>query len=291
MGKKLSKSQRRALKEKHRKKKIKKLESQDARGISRVSYDFIVKPKTFFTLKIIGIVSIPIVYFCYSPLLVVVMIYFVFLFFMAIGTEHGLNKSVIKSNHIKIPKYDGAIALLLICVSFFGTVFNVSTTPVGRFATTAWAQFTTSLKNFGSILTGVRTMLFGQPAMSFGSMEKPEDFIPDAESFTETYGDQTMGAGGMPRGGGAPMEMSMDDVPIEFMFSQILSTALTVLIFSVMVLAIISLWQTYKKIKKFDEEQNLVIEEKGITTLSDADLELIVNFGEHEDIETEPEGD
>lgn len=278
MAGKLSKRQRRELKEKHKRKRIKKLESQDARGISRKKYNFVVEPKTFLIMKIVGIVLIPLVYFFFSTMLAFVMIYFIVLYFLAIGCEHSLNKSVIKSNHIKIPKYDSAIAMLLLCVSVFAGIFNVSTAPVGRFANTMSSQLWTSIKNIGSLLTGVRNLFSPVPNFNFGPMDKPEGFIPDGDAFREEFGGQMGGPGGRPN-----IDFSMDDIPIEFMFSQILSTAVTVMVFAVMVLGIISLYTTWKKIKKFETEMNTVIIEKSLGLLTDDEIADIVDFGDTEE--------
>ena len=279
MGRRLSKKQRRSVKEKHKRKQFKKKESQDARGISRKRYKLIIKPKTFFILKSIGIVMIPLTYFLYSPLLVIVMAYFILLFFAAIGCEHSLNKSVIKSNHIRIPKYDSAIALLLVSIALFGSIFHVSSGPVGRFANTIGSKILQSLKNFGTLLTGERSILRRGIGFVFGTMDKPDGFIPNHDEFVERFGD--MPAGGPP-GGRPTFELSMEDIPIEFMFSQILSTAATVLIFTVMAFGIISLVYTMKKIKKFNTDQNTIILDHSITMLSEDELDSIIDFGVNE---------
>jgi hypothetical protein len=288
MGHKLSKKQKKVLKDKHRRKKIKKLESQDARGISRKKYKLVIKSKTFFIMKIIGIVSIPLAYFLYSPLLILVMIYFVALYFAAVGCEHSLNKSVIKSNHIKIPKYDSAIALLLVCVTIFGSVFSASSGPVGMFQNTIGSKIKNAIKNFGSLLTGFRSIFGMSRDFGFGPMDKPEGFVPDKAAFEERFGSEMGG----PRPGGRPMdfEMSMDDIPIEFMFSQILSTAITIMIFMVMVLGIISLYHTYRKIKKFNVEQNTLIVENSINVLTNEEYERLFDFGSEEVDNIEQEG-
>ena len=280
MGHKLSKKQKKVLKDKHKRKKIRKLESQDAKGISRKKYKLVIKPKTFFIMKIIGVIFVPLAYFLYSPLLIFVMIYFVVLYFAAIGCEHSLNKSVIKSNHIKIPKYDSAIALLLVCVAIFGSAFNVSSGPVGMFQNTIGSKIKTAIRNFGSLLTGFRSIFGTSKSFEFGSMGKPEGFVRDQAAFEERFGNEIGGQ----RPGGRPMdfEINMDDIPIEFMFSQILSTALTIMIFMVMLLGIVSLYHTYKKIKKFNAEQNTLIIENTINLLANEEYERLFDFGSEE---------
>ncbi len=280
MGQRLTKKQRTAKKVKNKAKKVRRMEVQDAKGISRKKFSFVIKPKTFFIMKIVGIVAIPVSYFVYSPILILVMIYFVVLFFVAIGCEHSLNKSVIKSNHIKIPKFDSAIALVLICIAIFGSSFTMSSGPVGMFANTMSMRISRAVKDMGSLLTGERSIFRSGPGgdhrMQFGTMDKPEGFIPDGEAFLNEFG-------GMPPQPGGRMpdfELSMDDIPIEFMFSQLLSTVTTVLIIAVGVSAAISLYYTIKKIKRFNLEQNEVIIDGAIILLEDQEIERILDFGE-----------
>ncbi len=285
MGRKLSKGQRTKLREKHKKSKIKRLESLDRQGLSRKKYSFKMKPKRFFTLKIIGIISIPVVYFVYSPILFLVMIYFIAMFFFAIATEHSLNKSVIRSNHVKIPKYDSAIALVLLCVSFFGTIYSSAQTKIGMFTNTVSMQITQFFNNFGSLLTGRRTIFGSTRDFQFGSMERPDDFIANRADMMEKFGSMERPDGDFAGFAGRPprVELNMDDLPIEFMFSQLLSTIATVLLVALGVFAIVSLISTIKKIKRFNEEQDEVIVDSKILILDDDLIEKVLDFGEIED--------
>jgi len=280
MGRRLSKKERAQIKEKHRLRKISRLESQDARGVSRKKYKLVMSPKTYFIMKGIGIILIPIVYFTYSPLLIIVMFYFVGLFFAGIGLEHYLNKSVIKSNHIHIPKYDSAIALLLICIGIFGSSFSATRGRVGMFANTLWNKVSQAFNNMGSLLTGVRNIFSAQPSFGFGSMEKPDNFIPNEAAFLEKMDGMTPPEGRGEFGGRPQFELSMDDIPVEFMFSQVLSTVTTVLIIAVGVFGAISLYYTYKKINNFYVEQNEVIVDSEIKILEDDEIAKILDFGD-----------
>jgi len=282
MGHRLNKKERIALRQKNKEKKIKRYESQDAKGISRKQFKLVIKPKTFFIMKAAAIVAFHILYFAYSPLLIFVMLYFVAMFFVAIGCEHSLNKSVIRSNHIKIPKYDSAIALVLICVALFGSAFSVSQGGMGMFANTLSMKVVQSLKNLGSLLTGQRSIFGRTPHFGFGTIGKPEGFIPNEDAFFDQFGGEPPEPPDfgerMPR-----FELSMDDIPIEFMFSQLLSTVTTVLIILVGLLGAISLYYTIKKIKKFNIMQSEVIIDGTIVMLEDKEIEAILDFGEIEE--------
>lgn len=279
MAGKYSKKQIKRKKQVRKVRKIRKYESQDARGISRKKWKFTYTQKKFIWVKSILLVLIPITYFLYSPLLVVVFICYIGLFFLAIGTERHMNKSVIKSNHIKIPKFDSALALILVVISLFGAIFGVSQGRIGRFSNTLWSKFINSVKNFGSLLTGQRQIFGRLRLFSFGTMPKPPDgFIARPEDFHEMHGDMP------PMGGGRPdFEFDLNQIPIEFMFSQILSTILTVMIFMIFGIGILSLFLTIKKIKKFEIAINEPILDSAIMALSDKELDRILSFGEIEE--------
>lgn len=277
MAKPLSKNQQRVA---VKKKRMAKKERQDALGISRKRYKFVVSPKLFLILKAVAVVSLPIVYFVYSPLLVVDMLLFVALFFLAIGCEHGMNKSVIRSNHIHIPKYDSAVALVLVCISFFQAVFGSSGGSAARFARSLFRQVVQKIKSFGALQTGIRTVFGSSAGFQFGSMEKPDNFVPSGEAFRDQMGG--MPPGDMP-GGRPDFEVSMDNVPVEFMFSQVYSTIATLLIILVGVLGALSLIYTIRRMRKFEKEQSEPIPDGEIVLLSDEEIAKIINFGEDEE--------
>jgi len=280
MGQRLTKRQKIQKKETKKARKIRKIESMDARGISRKKWKFTYSPGKFIKIKAVLIALIPIAYFIYSPLLVVVMILYVGLFFLAIGTERTMNKSVIKSNHIKIPKYDSAIALLLVTIALLGSIFGVSDGRHGKFANTFLSKISTSLSNFGSLLTGKRALIGGAPGFGFGTAPTPPDgFVANASEFQDMMGDMPSGGGGKP-----DFNLDISNIPIEFMFSQILSTVQTALVFAVAGIGIASLLFTIKKMKKFEEIINDLTLDGDIKLIEDKDIESIISFGELEEI-------
>ncbi len=87
MGHNISKSKKQKLKKKRNQNKIKKMEKEDSLGISRKKLKGAISEKTFIMLKIISIVSIPLIYFIYSPLLIFAIIFAVLMLIFATMAE------------------------------------------------------------------------------------------------------------------------------------------------------------------------------------------------------------
>ncbi len=294
-------------------KKQLKMEEQDAKGISRKKWNHTIDLELFVTLKFICIVAIPIVYFVYSPLLIVFMIGYVSLFFLAIMAERGMNTSIVKSNHIKIPKLDSALALILVVIAIFGMVMSGTSKnkksdfkniPNFEFSQknnvdfkkirqeSFWNGFVSDLKTFGSILTGERS-IFGNGKKEFGKSEPPKDFVIDKSKIPEMpegdfpSGERPQGMPNMPEGEfdmskfpkRADFEFSMNDIPVEYMFSSIATTVISVLIFSVSGCGLISLIILSLKKKKFERVINEILVEEQVL-LTDEEIEKLLEFGE-----------
>ncbi len=290
-----------------KKKKQLRMEEQDAKGISRKKWNHTISLKLFVVLKLVCIISIPIVYFVYSPLLVLCMLCYIGLFFLAIMAERRINTSIIKSNHIKIPKLDSALALILVVVAIFGSIisgtsktkestfknmpnfkFSQNTNmDFGKIKRQSWLNsVATDLKTFGSILTGERS-IFGDGKQEFGRIKAPENFVVDKNNIPEMPSGETpdfseMGEGGFDMSNFPKrpnIDFSMKDVPVEYMFSSITTTVITVLIFSVSGCGLLSLIVLYIKKKKFERVINEVLLEEQVL-LTDEEIEKLLDFGE-----------
>lgn len=282
-----------------KKKRIQIMEEQDAKGISRKKWKFTISPTLFIIIKLILIILIPIVYFVYSPLLILVMIAYVSLFFLARFAEHSLNKSVIRANHIHIMKFDSFIALLVIIIAFAGSFSSINNknkqSAFGGFNSTQvsemlgnksvrnikksnkTSQVQTYFTNFFTLLTGERNVFeSNEKEFNFGTMKPPSDFVANKEDL-ENKMDKEMG--GRPKGGGG-YKMSIDDIPLEYVTSSTISTINMFLIFSVSGVGLISLICIYLKKKKFEREMEEVVIEGKIEMLSSGELEKILSFGE-----------
>jgi hypothetical protein len=274
MGKRLSKIKKTDQKKKKQHRKIKRTESMDAKGIRKKKWNIVISYQTYFKMKVIGIILIPIVYFVYSPFLILVMGYYVSLYYFAILAERSMNKSIIKSRQIKLPKYDSGLAAFLIFISLFGSIFGLAQSgKIGRLSNTLWIKVGKSLETVGSLMTGLRVFFGTGRIIKFGMGNPPDGFVRKGGNMGDFDRTPRMGSG-------RPLvNLSLDNLPIEFMFSQILSTTATILIFSVMGMGIISLWMTHKKVNKFNKDIYEVYMSGEIKMLSDVVLNKIVDFG------------
>ena len=289
-----------------KKKKLHRMEMQDAQGISRKKWKHTMPPNLFIAIKLVLIILIPIVYFAYSPLLIFVFMAYVSLFFMARLAERSLNKSVIRSNHIHISKFDSGVALIIVLIALFGGLLSTTkknqSSKFEGMPETEFSQFRgnmdfdeikkqatlsqikSSLKSIGSLLTGERNIFAEEQQFNFTPAKPPEDFISDKSEIPEMPEDFDFdfeNMGDFPFGGrGMDFKFSMDNIPLNYVGSSTLSTINTILIFSVAGLGLCSLLSIYLKKRKFEREMNEVIVEGKIKMLDISELERILSFGE-----------
>lgn len=254
-----------------KKKKIKNMEKEDAQGVSRKRYKRTLSFETFAILKGVVLSLIPVMFFLYSPALVLVMAAYVALCYAAILTERGMNKSVIKANHIHIPKADSAIAAVIIVIALVGAVIgavSVSRPPMLKnFSSSDMANFA---GNAGSFRVGGFFMRIKQVLSNFGSLLTGKRSISNGLGF----GTQS------PPSGGGHGGFSFDDLPLQYLFSLVLSIVSTVLVCLVFLLGCYSLLSAYLKRRKFSKMMNEVIFDGEIKLLSDEELDEILSFGE-----------
>lgn len=251
-----------------KRKKIREMEKQDAAGISRRRHQRTMDFALYAFLKGVLLAALPLVYFLYSPALVFVVIAYAALAYGAILTERGMNKSVIRANHIHIPKFDSILAAVIVLIAYIGAVmglFSVSHTPKFASGDAGMAfggilmNLRRALSNFGSLLTGTRNVL----SFGFGAVSPPSGHVP-----------------------GAP---SLDDLPLEYLFSLILSVLNTVLLCLMFILGIFSLCHTFVKRRKFAKVMNEIVLDGELKILSDEELEEILSFGEEKPTVPPPE--
>ena len=255
MGRRITKSQKAKKRAKIKQNKIKKMEREDSKGVSRKSIQYTMNPKVFIILKIISLVSIPLVYFLYSPLLIITIIFSISLYGFAIMTERKINHTFIKANHIKILKFDSIVAVLVVIIAIFSLVmsFNTKRKMPNDFI---WLNIEKTLKDLGSCYTGSR-----RPSMpmNFSAVQPPAG-LPSMD-FSKI-----------------PKKMDFSDLPVEALFSIITSSIQTVLVFLIPVCNLLTLIFYYFKKKRFNKVMNEVID-TSIPDISDLEFERIFLFG------------
>lgn len=253
MGRKLTKSQKAKKREKLKQKKIKKMEKEDSLGISRKRIEYAMNPKIFIILKIISLVLIPVIYFVYSPLLIIAIIFSIAMYGFAVMTERKINHTFIKSNHIKILKIDSIIAILVIIITIFSLIisFNTKRKMPGD---NILFNIKMTLNDLGSCYTGKRG---GPLGMNFAPIAPPE---------------------GLPSMSHKPMKMEMKDLPMEALFSIVTSSIQTVLIFLIPVLNLFTLFVYYRRKNRLNKIMNEVIDAT-IPEIDDEEFERLFLFG------------
>ena len=266
----ISKSKKAQLRKQRANKKIKKMESQDRRGISRKPLKNAIDPKIFVVLKIIAIISIPVCYLIYSPLLIVCVIFNILMFIFAIMAENHINHTFIKSNHIKFLKFDSVIAVIVLIVTIASFAMSLETKRHMPFGDSKM-RIVMQLENLGSCQTGGRSLLrLGGFGKKFGPVDFPKDMPqlpPEGFDF-----------GTPPEGFPGKFEIKLEDLPLEAVFSQMLSSINTVLLFLIPVAGAGSLIHYYYRKKRFDKEMNEIITDE-LPNLDEFNLDEIFMFG------------
>lgn len=239
----------------------------------------------FCILKIITIVSVPLFYFLYSPLLIASMLAFIFLFFLSFRVEKTINRSVLKTNYVHIVKLDSAIALLAIVISIFSVCMGFTTkTKQSNFKRQTESTFVTNITNLSTLLTGSRTLFGNNHQFKFGTKDAPEGFISNKDDLHDKMDGMTppddffegkdpgslpmddfdfkdFGDGFGKRFDTGTYQVSLGDLPFEYIFSSLLSTINTVLVFSCSVFGTIGIIITEHKRKKREKDDFEIVEE------------------------------
>lgn len=259
----VSKSKKAKLKKKRSQNKIKRMEKEDSLGIVRKKLKGGMDEKIFLILKIISILAIPLTFFIYSPFLIFAVFFSALMFVFATMAERKINHTFIKANHMKISKLDSVVAIIVILVTIAGVIINANTKKKMNFSNFE-IEFKQVLTNFGSCLTGKRSIIktFGM-GMHFGM----KDFDPSKMPKMPPQGMM------MP-----PKYFSIEDLPLDIVFSKMISSVNTVLLFMVPITGALTLgYYIYKK-KRFDNQMNASIKDE-YKELTKEELEDIFSFG------------
>ena len=242
------------------------MEVEDDLGIKRETKKRFVFPiKAYQIIKLCLLISIPVVYFLCSPLLIVVMLAYIGLLFIIRSIEKEYNKGLKKDLRTLLPKADSILCVLVViiavtcvCVSSFSTTKKFS--PFEGMNQSQMEEMTdlpkldkgdmtlrrveNALKNVATLSTGTRYLFQSERTFSRGGFpgggdmpnfpEPPEGFTPPS---------------GMPEGMKPPdMTEMLNNMPFSLVFESIIKAVNTGMLAIVCIVGVASLI----KIKKLD---------------------------------------
>ena len=220
---------------------VRRMQKEDALGISRRKKNYIhIDRHMYRTFKIVMAIVIPVTFFLYSPALIfAVLAYVAAVCVFNINAEAEMNDNYRADCHVKMPKYDVALAVTVLLTTLAAFIVSqcFSKNADGMLAdfsgeeledfidkgkipvefSSGWFKIRQVLVNIGSLMTGERSLF---STLRIGMQPPP----------------QGMGGGGM----GMP-QISITDLPLSFVFSTVFSVLNTVLIFGLSLLSLLSL--------------------------------------------------
>ncbi len=211
-------------KQQAKQKKINRKENEDSEGVRRRRG---TKPEmnlnVYYIIKAGLIGGMIFSFFIYSTLLLPLFMAYTSLLYFSGWAERKINRQYNKENQKKIFKLDAGIALITLVVSISSTLYSFSTSVGSKMR-----SFSIYFYRIMSLGTGVRK----KGNMSMGTGTRPE-------GFEKPTGGGSMG-GSM---GGRPSKPDFDlnDLPISFVFNQILSSIIQILVISVIILGATSI--------------------------------------------------
>jgi len=113
-----------------KKKLLQRMEYEDDQGISRKKQVRMLSLKHFKIIKLVLICLLPVVYFLYSPLLLVVALCYCALYFIARDIEKKTNGKLKKEYRITVPKFDSVVAFIAIVITLAGVILSLTTTTM-----------------------------------------------------------------------------------------------------------------------------------------------------------------
>lgn len=125
----------------------------------------------------------------------------------------------------------------------------------------AWIGFTQKVADFGSLLTGRRSVFSG--TRRFATVDPPEDFSPPP--------------------GGMPEMPDLDDMPFDYVVSSVLSSINTVLVFGTAGAGLLSLVVYRRRKKNAERYVSQVIPDTSMANFTDEQLEKILFYGVTDD--------
>lgn len=236
-------------------KKINRKEAEDRDGVRRRTKQPEMSLNLYYLIKGSLLIAMFISFFTFSMLLLPLFLAYTSLYYFSTWAERKINRQYNKENQKKLFKFDSGLALITIIVSISTTFYSFSNMVGNRFN-----SLFSYLYRILSLSTGVRK----KGNMNFG-MGKPDGFVrPEGGS-----------SGSMGQRPSKP-NFDLNDLPIEFAFQQILSTIIQILVFSVIIIGVITVlihvYKTFIKSKKLSIKEN----EKNEWTFDEENLQRLL---------------
>lgn len=258
----------RSRKRREKKQEIELKEWQDSRGISRRKKGVTITFEKYNFLKFLAVFLIPLSYILFSDWLYLVMIFYIATAAFAVMAERHINRSLVRTSHFKLPKADCILAIIVLVLAFVAAFGSLLTSQTHTGSTQTSSTLMEMWDNFTTLMSGRRN-IFTMLGMSviIGVVGPPSN-AP---------------SGPPPRhGSGGLLSFDLDDLPLEYLSSQLMTVIITVLTFAIPVIGLISVLYSNRKYEKFQIDMRTDLPDEEITLLGDAELDVLLSFGEEQ---------
>jgi hypothetical protein len=236
------------------------MEYEDDQGIVRKKQGKTLPLKTFKILKLVSIGLFPLVYFLYSPLLILIALAYFLLYFAARSIEKKTNGNLKKEYRIAIPKFDSVLAGIVLVITAAGVLLSLTGGSMrgGMFEAKSDSEIRAEMEERGVSSSQINDMLSRMKNRDIGSSRLVRQLTNAGSLLTGEYvlfQSRSMGGGG--RGGGnfsPPQSMSPPEgfsppggmelagnIPFSMLFQSIAKAINTVLLALVCVAGLITL--------------------------------------------------
>lgn len=224
---------------KHSKKdKLQQMEYEDANGIRRDGKQSYFALPLYWGCKVILLIALPVIYFLYSPLLIVVAALYAAMYFATRSVEKSFNHGLRRDMHVHLVKVDSVLCALVIILAIAVQIINLVSSsqhasPIsdgGEYAPSAvsmvFMQITRALKNIGSLQTGTRYL--------FVSEDTWTGFTPPSS------------------GKSLDITEMLQELPLTMLFEMIIRMIITIFLILTLLIGLFSLWKLRKVQKELE---------------------------------------
>lgn len=281
------------------------MERQDSQGLTRKRAKLRLGMWGFYIIKFVLMALIITAYFVYSKALLPLLLVYAGTFFLSFTAEKNMNRSYLKKNYIKLPKFDNALALIIVIAAVTAVSAGISTTSVSDqdFMFTRLIEQgkyeeaeeylenkanTQSLTDCFTLLTGERDMLSRSRVNKFGLGVPPDGFkppennggerpsgtpptLPDDFDFESFRGEHF---------GGGDFKMKFGDLPVNYIFTSLLSTIASAIILFVPLTGLLQMYSVYAVKRRQDKRNESPIIVSSSLYIDEKELDRLLEYGE-----------